>query len=254
MSIHPCRIVVASVSLIALVASFPGSSTGQEKGLTPVPRLFGAFSPELGAWSEYSVVEKDTGKRAKMRMSIVGTEGDAFWYEVFHDDTESTNVIKMLVKGNPNDPENIKRMIFKSGDNPAAEMPPDFVAMGRKMAVHMFEKRSGVSAQPTSPFSVKEVGEEKVTVTAGTFKTSLYSIIDENGKAVAKYYSSPTVLPFGVVSSDTEQTSMELLAYGRDARSMITGTPAMMTTPPGMPKGMPRGVPPGMPRPRGGTK
>ena len=36
-------------------------------------------------------------------------------------------------------------MIMKNGDQPAQEMPREFVVMGRKMATSMFETRSGSS-------------------------------------------------------------------------------------------------------------
>ena len=78
-----------------------------------------------------------------MRMSIVGIEEDAYWYEVENMEEEGSNIVKMLVKGDPNDPDNILRIIMKSGAKPAQEMPRDFVLMERRMASHMFEQRSG---------------------------------------------------------------------------------------------------------------
>jgi hypothetical protein len=49
-----------------------------------------------------------------------------------------------------------------------------------------------------------------------------------------------------VVTSETAQTKMDLLAFGQDATTAITEEPIKMTMPPGMPEGMPRGRPPGM--------
>lgn len=227
----------------------PAPAAGPEDTMGKLPRLFGTFQPESGVWSEYSVVEKDTNKHSKMRMAIVGKEDDQFWYEVLMDDGQNRNIIKMLVKGNPNDPDNIQRMIMKSGDNPATEMPRDFVAMGRKMAALMFERRSGVSADAPTTLRVEEGEEREVKVPAGTFKATQRRILDASGNVQATYEYAPEILPFGVVSSDTETTSMELIAHGKDAQSLITETPIPLSGPPGMPPGMPRGMPPGMKRP-----
>jgi hypothetical protein len=181
-----------------------------------------------------------------MRMAIVGEDQGAYWYEVAHEEGDSRNIIKMLVRGNPNEPDNIQRLIIKSGDGPAQEMPSDFVAMGRKMAVHMFEKRSGVPSSGDGQVRVEDIGKRQVTVPAGTFDTTLHKIVNQDGKQLAEYNSNPEVLPFGVVRSITDSSTMELLGYGDGAQSRITEEPKVMMAPPGMPEGMPRGVPPGM--------
>jgi hypothetical protein len=219
-----------------------------------LPRLFGAFHPVVGAWSEYQVVETESGRATTMRMAIVGQEQGAYWYEVAHDEGDNRNIIKMLVRGNPNEPDNIQRLIIKSGDGPAQEMPRDFVAMGRKMAVHMFEKRSGVPAGAEDQVRLEEAGRRRITVPAGSFETTLYKILDAEGKQLAEYDANPDVLPFGVVSSTTDANTMKLLAHGSDATSRVTETPAVMAVPPGMPTGMPRGMPPGLPGPGAGRK
>ena len=211
-----------------------------------VPRLFGTFSPKLGAWSEYAIFEKSTGKRSVMRMSIVGIEADAYWYEVENREGEGSNIVKMLVKGDPNDPENIQRFIMKSGANHAQEMPRDFVLMGRRMSSHMFEQRSGIPSNPTVKLENKKTGVGSVTVPAGTFNVSLHQIVDTAGKVYAEYKFSEDVRPFGVVASEAENSTMVLVGYGTGAKSLITEEPVMMTQPPGMPEGMLRGMPPGM--------
>ena len=235
-----CGLVVAALFLApVMVPASPGPGS--------VPRLFGTFRPVPGVWAEYRVVDKVTGREIRMRMSIVGKEGDGVWYEVLQDDGGSRNIVKMLVRGDPDDPDNIERLILKSGDAPAVEMPRDFVAMGRRMAVHMFERRSGVPVEGTEGLRVVDEGRRTVTVPAGTFRATLRKIVDPQGKVLATYAFDPDVPPFGVITSDTGRTTMELVAYGRDATSAITETPAPMAFPPGMPKGLPRGMPPGMP-------
>jgi hypothetical protein len=217
---------------------------GAEEDLD-VPRLFGVFTPKLGAWSEYAVFDKATGKRTVMRMSIVGIENEAFWYEVMNREGEESKIVRMLVKGDPNDPENIRRFIIKSGNNPAMEMPREFAVMGRSMAGHMFEQRSGIPSGSSVHLQNVKTGEGSVTVPAGTFDVSLHDIVDDTGKVYAEYKFSRKVRPFGVVTSDTPNKTMVLAGHGDDAESLITEEPVMMTQPPGMPEGMPRGMPPG---------
>ncbi len=206
-----------------------------------VPRLFGTFSPNPGAWSEYTIFDKSTRKRSVMRMSIVGIEADAFWYEVENRDGEGSNIVKMLVKGDPNDPENIQRFIIKSGADPAQEMPRDFVFMGRRMAGHMFEQRSGIPSSPQANLRNIKTGVGSATVPAGTFHVSLHQIVDTAGKVYAEYKFSENVFPFGVVTSDADNSTMVLVGHGIGAKSLITEEPIMMTQPPGMLPGM---VPP----------
>ncbi len=230
--------------IFLFVPSFlPAAETERQ---ADVPRIFGTFSPRNGVWSEYAIFDKSTGMRTVMRMSIVGVEGDAYWYEVVNREGDGTNIIKMLVKGDPNDPENIQRLIMKSGEKAAQEMPRDFVLMGRRMATHMFEQRSGIPARPAVNLKNIKTGTGSATVPAGTYDVSLHKIVDESGKVYAVYKFSEEVHPFGVVSSDAEYSTMVLVGLGTDAKSLINEEPAMMTQPPGMPEGLPRGMPPGM--------
>lgn len=216
-----------------------------------VPRLFGTFVPQPGGWSEYDIFDKSIDQRARMRMAIVGVEDGGYWYEVVNEAGGSRNIVKMLVKGDPNDPEQIQRLIMKSGDGPAQEMPRDFVLMGRRMAGYMFEQRSGIPTASLASLRNVKTGEEEVTVPAGTFAVTLHRIIDEAGQVYAEYKFSQEVHPFGVVYSEAGKTTMVLLGYGSGAESLISEEPTMISQPPGMPEGMLRGMVPGMSPPEG---
>src|SRR4030067_3339986 len=92
-------------------------------GKTSCPSFHGEFKPVVGGWSEYQVTTKGNPP-SKMKMAIVGKEGDAYWYEtVMEGGREGRIITKMLVSGNPEDQKNVKRMIFKQGNEPAMEMP-----------------------------------------------------------------------------------------------------------------------------------
>jgi len=222
----------------------------QTPPLKELPKFFGTFSPIVGSWSEYAVTETEGGKKSTLRSAIVGKEGDAFWYEVAITEGGVRNIIKMFLKGDPNNPENIQRLIMKNGDQPAQEMPREFVVMGRRMATSMFESRSGSSVVSQPNLKTEEVGVGKVTVPAGSYSVTSNRILDATGKVLASYDFNKDVLPFGIVRSATDKVRMELVAAGKDAVSLITEQPVMMKRPPGMPEANPRGTPPGMEAPR----
>ncbi len=237
------------VVVLAVLLAHASPARAQAPPMKELPKFFGVFSTTVGGWSEYAVTETGGGKKSTMRNSIVGKEGDAFWYEVAITEGGARNVIKMFLKGDPNNPENIQRLIMKNGDQPAQEMPRDFVVMGRRMATTMFETRSGSSVTTLPDVKSVEVGTREVKVPAGTFTAVQNRLVDGAGKVLATYDFNRDVLPFGVLRSETDKVKMELVAYGKDAVSVITEQPAMMKTPPGMPDSNPRGKPPGMEMP-----
>ena len=196
------------------------------------PGLWGTFTPEPGAWSEYVKFDKVTGKRTVTRMSIVGVDRDSYWYEVVDREEKSSNIVKMLVKGDPNDPENIQRLIMKSGLNPAREMPRDFILMGRGRA------------SPNDNLENVRTGEGVVTVPAGTFAVGLHQIVDMTGKIHGEYKFSRDVRPFGVITSEFGNLTMMLVSHGGGAKSLIKEEPAMTVQPPGVPGGMVPGMGP----------
>jgi hypothetical protein len=226
------------LACLLLCASFAAAAETAKP--TSAVRLFGSFAPEPGAWSEYAIVDKTTGKRRAMRLSIVGNTGDSYWLEVVNREGGGSDIVKMLVKGDPNDPENIQRLILKAGVNPAQEMDPDFGPMSRRMAGNMFEQRSGIPSAPAVDLQNVKTGEEVVTVAAGTFDVELHRIVDNGGRVYAEYKFSREVYPFGIVASEAGNTSMVLVGHGTGATSLITEEPIMMRQPPGMvpPQGM----------------
>jgi len=236
----------SAVLLLPVLISGALSARAQTPPVKEPPKFFGSFSTIVGGWSEYAVIETESGKKSTMRNAVVGKEGDAFWYEVAITEGGSRNIIKMFLKGDPNNPENIQRLIMKNGDQPAQEMPREFVLMGRRMATTMFETRSGSLVVNQPNLKAEEMGVEQVTVPAGSYSATRNRILDATGKVLATFDFSKDVLPFGIVRSTTDKVKLELIATGKDAVSLITEQPVMMKTPPGMPETNPRGKPPGM--------
>lgn len=224
------RYLIAIILACLYINPFGAIAADSEKPSESV-RLLGTFAPKTGAWSEYALFNKTTGKKTVMRMSIVGVAGDSYWHEMIIKEEEGSNIVKMMVTGDPNEPENIKRIIVKSGTNKAQEMDRESVKKIRMVASRMFEGQSGIPASLDVDLKDKETGEGVVTVPAGTFEVSLHQIMDTTGTVYAKYKSSQVIRPFGIVSSDTESTSMVLVGYGDGAESFITEEPAMMSQP-----------------------
>src|SRR5512136_1274633 len=112
-------ISIASVLLVLVLMQFAYAQIGKGAG----PKFYSEFKPVVGGWSEYQMTSKSEGS-TKMKIAIVGKEGDAYWYEtVMEGGKQGRTIMKMLVSGNPEDQKNIKRMIVKQGNEPAMEMP-----------------------------------------------------------------------------------------------------------------------------------
>lgn len=216
---------------IILVCFFicPGAviASDLEKSST-VNRLIGSFAPKTGAWSEYALFDMTTGIRTVMRMSIVGVESDSYWYEVITKEGQESKIVKMMITGDPNDPENIKRLIVKSGQAKAQEMDRDSLQKIRVLAGRTFEEQSGIPAGPNVSMKDIETGAGVATVPAGTFDVSLHQIVDRAGTVYAEYKYSEDIRPFGIVSSESENTVMVLIGHGEGAKSLITEEPVMM--------------------------
>jgi len=205
----------------AVIASEAGKSPG-------TVRLMGTFAPKTGVWSEYALFDNSTGKRTVMRMSIVGVENNSYWYETIIKEGEGIKVVKMMITGDPIDPENIKRFIVKSDTEPAREMDKDTVQEVRMLAGRTFEQQIGLPAGTDVNMKNIETGAGVATVPAGTFDVSLHKIVDTTGTVYAEYKYSEDVRPFGIVTSESENTTMVLIGNGDGAKSLIVEEPVMM--------------------------
>jgi hypothetical protein len=87
---------------ILLVMFFVSPSQAQT-GKGAVPRFYADFKPVVGAWAEYQVTGKGE-QPTKMKIAIIGKEGDSYWFEnVMETKQEGRMISKMLVSGNPED-------------------------------------------------------------------------------------------------------------------------------------------------------
>lgn len=206
--------IVLTLTLVQLAEAQFGKSAG--------PKFYSDFKPVVGGWSEYQMTPKGEPP-SKMKIAVVGKEGDAYWCEtVMEAKREGRVITKILVSGDPSDQKNIKRMIFKSGNEPAMEMP-----------VQMMEQPSTQKGQPGK---VIDKGTETVKVPAGTFKTQHMQY--HNGE-VADSWIYKDISPYGMIKSVSKDFEMVLIGYGTGAKTLITETPQKFEMPQ-MPEGQPR--------------
>lgn len=179
------------------------------------PRFYSEFKPVVGGWSEYQMTAKGE-EPSKMKIAIVGKEGDAYWYETLMEGEDEEQVIsKMLVSGNPDDQKGVKRMIVKMGDEPAMEMP-----------VQMMQ---GSKDQGQEKGKFIDKGTESVKVPAGTFTARHMQYQD--GETVVDTWIHKDVSPYGMVKSQSKEFEMVLLRYGTGAKTLITETPQKFEMP-----------------------
>ncbi len=220
------RIALAlSLVLTFTFASFVYAQFGRMGG----PRFYTEFQPVVGGWSEYQMTTKGDSS-SKMKLAVVGKEGNDYWYEtVFEGKQEGKMISKMLVSGNPGDKKNMKRMIIKSGNDPAMEMP-----------IQMMQQSSSQPPEPKG--KVVDKGTETIKVPAGTFTCQHMQYQD--GERVVDAWVAKNISPYGMVKSQSKEIEMVLLGYGTGAKTLITETPKKFEMP-AMPRGNPKARKPG---------
>ncbi len=200
---------------------------GKEQG----PKLRGNFKPVVGAWAQYQIKGTGPQGQSKMKVAIVGKEGNSYWYESVTEGPGGRSVMKMLVSGDPNDSKGVTRMIMKQGNEKAMEMP--IMNQGKKPDQAADKKGK-----------IIDKGMETVTVPAGTFRAQHMQYLYE--KEAVDSWVSDKVPPYCMVKSSAKDFEMVLLGYGTGAKTLITETPKKFEMPK-MPAGMPKGmIPPGM--------
>jgi hypothetical protein len=188
-------------------------------GDTPNPWEKLDLKPVVGNWAEYRMTGQSE-EPVTMRASIVGQEGDYFWFETVITGTDDEKVItKMLISGDPNQEDGFKRMIVKSGDQPAMEMPIQ-ASKGPDMP-GMAEPEMEAMEEPDVTSS--DLGVDSVTVPAGTFEAEHWQF--KSGDQSSDVWVKAGIGPYGLVKSSGEGMTMELLAYGEDATTLITEEP-----------------------------
>lgn len=181
-----------------------------------------------GQWAEFETDAKGpNGERIEgFRFAVVGDEDvggtSHLWYEFSARTEQGPLIVQFLVPGFPFEPTDIRSMVMKAGDDPAVKLPKQMLAMasgqmGTNPMVKMADECQGAEL----------VGEEDITVPAGTFHTT--HIRDAGGGGEAWISED---IPFGLVKvRETGGMTMALVGHGTDATSSITETPQEFTMP-----------------------
>ncbi len=189
-------------------------------------RFYSEFKPVVGGWSEYQIITKEE-PASKMKIGVVGKEGDSYWYEtVIETEREGRVITKMLVSGNPEDQKSVKRMIVKMGNDPAMEMPVGMIGQPPKT-----EEKPG---------RMIDKGTEIIKVPAGTFTVKHFQYQDPDG--IVNIWVYKDISPYGMVKSQSKDYEMVLIGYGNDAKTLIKETPQKFEMPqiPQIPERLPR--------------
>jgi len=203
-------ICVVSIVLTLVFVQLAQAQLGKGAG----PKFYSDFKPVVGGWSEYQMTSKSEGSM-KMKIAIVGKEGDVYWYEtVMEGGRQGRNIVKMLVSGDPGDTKNVKRMIFKQGNEPAMEMPVEMMQQSAKG-----QEQKG---------KIIDKGSETIKVPAGTFKTQHMQYQDVETVDTWVYKD---VSPYGMIKSQSKDMEMVLIGYGTGAKTQITETPQKFEMP-----------------------
>jgi hypothetical protein len=174
--------------------------------------------PAVGRWAEYQATLN--GKPTTMRYAVVGEEArdgaPMKWLEMRMAGGKDTSVYQMLTPGNPSEMDRIQEVVFKTGDKPAMKMSGAMISMIRG-------QMGKNSALANLCEGVSLVGEESVTVPAGTFKATRF----HNDKHDSDAWMVKDQ-PFYLVKSVGKNHEIALAKSGDGATSSITEEPQDM--------------------------
>lgn len=176
-------------------------------------------APPVGDWAEYQI-SKEGEEEMGLRFAIVGTEQrggqEMQWFEMtITPEDDDPVIMKLLVPTYPFEPDGLEEIIMKAGDNPAMNMGGPMMST----ILNALGDNPGLSIAEECR-KMQEVGEESITVAAGTLQTRHY----RNADSGAEVWLSNEV-PFGAVRSTDGEYTSELVAHGEGATTAITETP-----------------------------
>jgi hypothetical protein len=175
--------------------------------------------PAVGNWATYQSTLNN--KPGVARYAVVGIEKregtDMKWLEYkLAQENKDTTVFQMLIPGGPHEIGQVEEIVMKSGGRKAMKVS----GMMMKMIRGQMEKSSFLNNMCEG---VTLVGEESVTVPAGTFKAYHF----HNSKYNSDSWISPSV-PFAMVKATGKNHDIALTGTGTGATSSITETPQDM--------------------------
>jgi hypothetical protein len=171
-------------------------------------------SPQIGDYAEL----RFTGDTLSMpvRFTIVGeddVEGQKhYWVEFVSVITNGvdTVIVQMLVPNYPFETTDLKGYIVQMPGQPPIRIPDEMIPQLAQSATAGWRDECA---------SAVDLGNERITVSAGAFIARHYRSPDET-KAV--WIAD---VPFGMVKMETADGTMQLVGYGTDGQPFMKGEP-----------------------------
>ena len=206
--------------LVVLAAALFPSVAGAQGACADIPKFF-ARPPVIGEWVEMTWETKDKEEPELMRMGVIKEEQREgkrmYWFQMIMQNKGKRSIIQMLspwdVTAMGSSPP--AEVVIKMEGQPAMKMSGGFMGQTPNSQTDW----RGVCAK--SSF----VGEESVTVPAGTFKTRHYHSDDGDT------WVSPEAPLWHLVKMSTDKgKTMVLSAKGTGEKNEITEKPVDMKT------------------------
>jgi hypothetical protein len=196
-----------------------------------LPKFF-SRPPKIGEWAEFTWKEEGKGDPTRMQMAVIKAERregkQMYWLQavIIDKKTGKRSVVQTLTPWEQSSllGQNASEVVMKIGDQPAMKMSSE---LGKSAAAGADWREACKDA--------KFVGEESVSVPAGTFRARHYS-----GPEGDTWASMEAPVWHLVKMSTKEGKTMVLTAAGLGAKNEITEKPvdmkAMMADPEAMRK------------------
>ncbi len=209
---------------IALLSLFVLSSVTLAS-ISPPP-IMNTDELKVGIWAKYQ--QRENGKTMNVWLGVVGEEnidGKRYvWVEARLNLNGQKVIAKVLmhvsIKKNLSD---IRKIVFKMGNQPAMEISSDMLKMMSQMGQNMGPFASG---QGEENAKIKVLGKERIKVPAGTFVAKHIRVIDKNTQETIMDVWESDKVPVKIVKMDMKNGGkVILLGYGNGAKTEITETP-----------------------------
>lgn len=227
------------ILLLALLFSLAALAAWPQMPMMRMPQMPTEFTiPPVGSWCEYSILDKENGDTITFKYSLPSEEKcgdkDCHWFEFQVKENDELNIVKMLISGDPQKEGNLRRLIIKSGDDPAIEIPVGMMHSAAEESAEESEAEESKARESEEPETDRvEVGEEKIETRAGELKCTHVKV--GAGEEQIDLWMNDTVPFFNLARLTSEGSTMELTGYGDSgAKSAITEEPQQMPMP-GMP-------------------
>jgi hypothetical protein len=228
---------ILAAFLLILVGALSASAQMPMMRMPQVPTEFKI--PPVGSWCEYGILDKEDSDTVIFRYSLPGKEAcgdeECHWLEFQVKENDELNVVKMLISGDPQKHGNLKRLIIKSGDDPAIEIPMGMMQVPAEESGREPDPQDSDEAEEPDETEVDrvEVGKETIKTQSGDIDCMHFRVGSEAEQV--DLWMNDAIPFFNLARLTSETTTMELRAYGESgAVSAITEEPQQMPMP-GMP-------------------